>query len=414
MASSARTASKRCWRPLGAGTTLTAAAEEQLAQWVLDMRKDGVPVTQAMLRVMALEAAIDLGIEDHEFLAGWHWIHGFKRRHGLSLRSRTRIGQDSPDDGVAALEAFSARVRALVLEHDIDLVYNADQTGVNYEYLPTKTLNTAGDKTVWVKCGGKTKERVTAMLLADSNGTKLPLFLVLRTAKSKVEAVVKENLTQRHGFGMTVWQSVEPMQGQNNSQIYGNPTALWNSTISLAFLKFHFGQRADRATKKVLLLWDDFSAHFTDDVVAYAKEINVLLERIPPRYTWICQPADVAWNRPLKCRMRQNWLDLIRRQLRTAKERGRNFKLQPPSRATVVGWIADAWDDLPSTTIVNGFRKCCLVDGEPVEEVVSGGVVDDTVLSELMAASSIEETIDPDGDICNGDDSVGDGTDAFE
>ncbi|RHY85095.1 hypothetical protein DYB31_014952, partial [Aphanomyces astaci] len=265
---------------------------------------------------------------------------------------------DSPDDGVAALEAFSARVRALVLEHDIDLVYNADQTGVNYEYLPTKTLNTAGDKTVWVKCGGKTKERVTAMLLADSNGTKLPLFLVLRTAKSKVEAVVKENLTQRHGFGKTVWQSVEPMQGQNNSQIYGNPTAWWNSTISLAFLKFHFGQRADRATKKVLLLWDDFSAHFTDDVVAYAKEINVLLERIPPRYTWICQSADVAWNRPLK--------------------------------------------------------KCCLVDGEPVEEVVSGGVVDDTVLSELMAASSIQETIDPDGDICNGDDSVGDGTDAFE
>ncbi|RHZ39136.1 hypothetical protein DYB26_014994, partial [Aphanomyces astaci] len=77
----------------------------------------------------------------------------------------------------------------------IDLVYNADQTGVNYEYLPTKTLNTAGDNTVWVKCGGKTKERATAMLLADSNGTKLPLFLVLRTAKSKVEAVVKENLT---------------------------------------------------------------------------------------------------------------------------------------------------------------------------------------------------------------------------
>ncbi|RHZ26034.1 hypothetical protein DYB31_010898, partial [Aphanomyces astaci] len=178
--------------------------------------------------------------------------------------------------------------------------------------------------------------------------------------------------------------------------------------------KFHFGQRADRATKKVLLLWDDFSAHFTDDVVAYAKEINVLLEQIPPRYTWICQPADVAWNRPLKCRLRQNWLDLIRRQLRTAKERGRTLKLQPPSRATVLGWIADAWDNLPSTTIVNGFRKCCLVDGEPVEEVVSGGVVDDTVLSELMAASSIEETIDPDGDICNGDDSVGDGTDAFE
>ncbi|RHY52647.1 hypothetical protein DYB30_014307, partial [Aphanomyces astaci] len=167
MAASPTTAKLKCWRPMGTGTTLTMEAEEQLAHWVLGMRKDGVPVTQAMIRIMALESAVDLGLEDHE----------------------TRIGQDTPEDGIAVLEAFAARVDAIVKENDIDVIYNADQTAVNYEYLPTKTINKTGEKTIWVKCGGKTKERVIAMLLADSTGTKHPLFLVMKTAASKIKAV---------------------------------------------------------------------------------------------------------------------------------------------------------------------------------------------------------------------------------
>ncbi|ETV72988.1 hypothetical protein H257_12033 [Aphanomyces astaci] len=47
-------------------------------------------------------------------------------------------GQDTQGDGDAALAKFSARVAELVREHSIDVIYNADQTGVNYEYLPTK------------------------------------------------------------------------------------------------------------------------------------------------------------------------------------------------------------------------------------------------------------------------------------
>ncbi|RHY98235.1 hypothetical protein DYB31_015653, partial [Aphanomyces astaci] len=263
-------------------------------------------------------------------------------------------------------------------EHCIDRVYNADQTGVNYEYLPTKTINTSGEKTVWVKCGGKTKDRVTAMLLGDSSGTKYPLFLVMKTGKSKVKAVVQANLTERQGFGKTLWKSIEPLQEQHGCQIFGN-------------------------LRPVLLLWDDFSAHFTDDVVAYAESINVILERIPPRYTWICQPADVAWNRPLKSQLRQKWLDLIRRQLRNAKQRGVPFKLQAPSRATIVGWTADAWVDIPNSRIVNGFRKCRLVDGVLTDVDEIGGVVDEAVLGELMSTCAIEETLDPQHDISNSD-----------
>ncbi|RQM30795.1 hypothetical protein B5M09_010019, partial [Aphanomyces astaci] len=236
--------------------TLPREYEEQLARWVNSMRQDGVPVTPQMIQIMALETAIDAGLDEASFAV---WIQ----------------------KTLQAVVACPHQVRPRHVRGRIGVIYNADQTGVNYEYLPTKALNVRGDHTVWIKCGGKMKDRATPMVMADSTGKKHPLFLVLKTAASTINAVVQENLTQRHGFGKQVWKDVQPLQDRFGC-IYGNPTAWWNSTISMDFLRYHFAGRPDRATKKVLLLWDDFSAHFTDEVVAVATELNVLLKKIPP------------------------------------------------------------------------------------------------------------------------------------
>ncbi|KAG6942665.1 hypothetical protein JG688_00017993 [Phytophthora aleatoria] len=55
----------------------------------------------------------------------------------------------------------------------------------------------------------------------------------------------------------------------------------------------------------VLLLWDDCSGHWRKDVLIFARLINVELMKIPPGYTYVCLPADVAWNRPLKEHIRK-------------------------------------------------------------------------------------------------------------
>ncbi|RLO06514.1 hypothetical protein DYB28_005414 [Aphanomyces astaci] len=166
-----------CARSPGMATTLPKASEEQLAKWVRSMRTDGVPVTPRMIQVMALEMAIDAGIEERAFTASWSWFQGFKRRFMPTLRARTRIGQDTQGDGGKALATFAARVAQVVRDNNIDVVYNADQTAVNYEYLPTKTLNAKGEPTIWVKCSGKTKDRATAMVMADSTGKKFVMWI---------------------------------------------------------------------------------------------------------------------------------------------------------------------------------------------------------------------------------------------
>ena len=71
MASSPTTAKYKCWRKRGTGTTLSPESEELLVRWVCRMRCDGVPVTKNMLRIMALEAAIDECYSEDEFRASW-------------------------------------------------------------------------------------------------------------------------------------------------------------------------------------------------------------------------------------------------------------------------------------------------------------------------------------------------------
>lgn len=246
-ASSSKTKNQRRHRNLGDGTALKREWEECIVKWIQDLRVEGIPVTSKMLELKADEVARANGVNRAMFKASPTWRKLFMNRHRLSIRQRTRQGQKTPEDGARVLEEFSKTVKELMVVEGITRVYNADQTGVCYEYLPKKTVNTKGKvlnclglylflnfvyliflgvRTVWVKCGGVEKERMTAMLLADSDGTKYPMFLVVKSPASKLAHVVTENLTKRQGFGRAVWAQIEPLQNSTGNSIYGEQFAL--------------------------------------------------------------------------------------------------------------------------------------------------------------------------------------------
>ncbi|KAF0711163.1 hypothetical protein As57867_005353, partial [Aphanomyces stellatus] len=375
-ANSPSIAFNRTTRVPGTATTLSTEAEENIANWVCQLRADGVPVSRLLLACKAMEVAKDLGLKPNEFKASQPWITGFFRRWGMTMRAKTRSGQANLAQGEAALETFSARIQEVIRTQAIEKEYNADQTGINFEYLPKTTIDATGAKTVWMKCSGHEKDRMTAMLLADTKGTKYPLFLVLKSPKSKIKEVVQENLTERNGFGKQVWREVQELHERHPSRIFGNPTAWWNGLISIAFLKYHFGYREGKDVKNVLLLWDDFSAHFTDDVIAYTKKVKVVLEKIPPTFTWICQPADVAWMKPLKAHMRHQWVKHLRDEIEKANLSEGKFTLRPPSRFELVEWVNEAWENIPRKTIIKGFTKCKIISTMPTSVEVPESTVE--------------------------------------
>ncbi len=229
-----------------------------------------------MLQMKALEVAREQGLCQEKFKASRDWCASFRGKHGLSVRMRTRQSQDQDGERKVARNYFAAKVKALMLEHGIDKVYNADQTGIFYEFLPRTTVQGTGSKMVWIRCSGKDKERATAMLLVDSYGNKPSLFLVSKQKKLSVKETVLQNLSVRNGFGKTVCKEIDVLMNEHDCVVHGNPSAWWNGDRSLSFLKFHFGCRANMDAK-VLLLWDAFSGHWTEEVTEYAASINVVL-----------------------------------------------------------------------------------------------------------------------------------------
>ncbi|GMF57815.1 unnamed protein product [Phytophthora fragariaefolia] len=144
-----------------------------------------------------------------------------------------------------------------------------------------------------------------------------------------------------------------------------------------------------KCIQNILLLWDDFSGHWTTEVKDYAVSINVILLKVPPRYTYVCQPADISWNKPLKARLRAQWIECLRSQLveygageirrkqqrvqlqheidrvrkeLVQKEAGTEvehlrallteepFILTPPNRVDITEWISTSWGDLSIET----------------------------------------------------------------
>ncbi|KAJ0391863.1 hypothetical protein P43SY_010683 [Pythium insidiosum] len=336
-------------RSTGCATTLSKAAEEKIVAWINNLRKDGVPVSSQMLKLKGFEIVEESGVVG--FTASWSWRRGFMDRNKLSIRMRTRQGQVTNEEGEAIKKAFAERILARMQQENVKKLDNADQTAVVFEYLPKTTIDRRGVKTVWLRCGGKDKERLTAMLLGDMDGNKYPVFTVVKAKHSTVPATQQQNDKFRNGFGKRLWSEIGSIMGETDLQIYGNPTAWWNEDLSLAFLNFHFGERTEN-DEPVMLLWDDMSAHWTAKVTAYAASKRVILEKVPPKFTFCCQPADVAWNKPLKDRLRARWIDHLRVCMR---EKG---KMVAPRRDQVLDWLDGAWKELSQETIANGFAKC--------------------------------------------------------
>ncbi|KAG3024751.1 hypothetical protein PC120_g6910 [Phytophthora cactorum] len=82
--------------------------------------------------------------------------------------------------------------------------------------------------------------------------------------------------------------------------------------------------------------------------------LNVQLLKVPGGQTSVCQPADISWNRPLKQRLRRQWIKRLSTQLSRVDGDGTQ-RVTAPTREEVVRWVVEAWDDLSTTTISNGF-----------------------------------------------------------
>lgn len=107
-----------------------AELEEDLAQYVNEVRSRCVTITVEMLQMKAREMAHEHGISRTVFKASKGWVKRFMNRAGFSLRRRTSVCQRLPADFEEKLMSFQRYVIGLRRQHGYGLgqIGNADHT----------------------------------------------------------------------------------------------------------------------------------------------------------------------------------------------------------------------------------------------------------------------------------------------
>ena len=130
-----------------------------------------------MLRVKAKELSTN-----PEFKASLGWYNDWKRRHSISMRTKTSLAQRLPpnmEDKIVTFHQFVVRARRRC-EYPLSHIINMDETPMRFELPATRTLEFTGNRTVPITTCGADKQSFTVALAVKANGEKLPPKVIFK------------------------------------------------------------------------------------------------------------------------------------------------------------------------------------------------------------------------------------------
>lgn len=285
--------------------------------WFVETRAKKIALSGDIVRQKALNYACLLGIDD--FKASVGWLNRFKSRH--SIIGKVLCGEAASADSDGAAAWMSASLAGILNDYSPSDIYNADETGLFYEMLPTRTLDFKG-----LRChGGKhSKKRITVLLCANMDGSdKRPLLVIGKSAKPRC------------------------FKGNRSLPVkYMANTRAWMTRAIFGEWVQAFDRDMGRQGRKVCLLLDNCSAHIIEDD---AELENVQLKFFPPNCTSIIQPLDQGVIQSVKRAYRER---LIQRLLLNT-QLGRETKVD---LFMALQMIAASWCATRSAIIRNCFR----------------------------------------------------------
>lgn len=166
------------------------ALDEVLYLWFIQKRSEGIPLSGPIIAEKALFFNTKLN-GDANFKASIGWLDNFKNRHGI--RQLNIEGEKMSAANIETVNAFKDTFQKMIDQNGFtrDQVYNADETGLIYKALPTKTLAALSEK--YAPGYKMQKQRVTAMVCANASGNNRIPLLLIGTAK-KPRCFTKMNM----------------------------------------------------------------------------------------------------------------------------------------------------------------------------------------------------------------------------
>lgn len=157
--------------------------EKSLYKWFMRMRDKKFPISGLMLKEKAKELHYNIKENNSDFNASDGWLQNFKKRFGVRL---LQISGEKLSAQPQLVEPFKVALRSKIEELGLsnDQLYNADESGLFWKILPTKTYVSSQEKSA---PGTKTeKQRITFLCCANATGShQLKLLVVGKSKKPR-------------------------------------------------------------------------------------------------------------------------------------------------------------------------------------------------------------------------------------
>ena len=225
-------------------------------------------------------------------------------------------------------------------------VFNVDETGLFWKFLPDKTFTFRGE---CCRGGKKSKERITVMICRNMDGSeKLQPLVIGKYASPRCF---------KHAKKLPV-------------EYFANSSAWMTREIFQQWL-LSFDKKMQEQNRHVLLVMDNCSVHKVQDMHLAAVKILFLPANATPKL----QPCDVGIIRNVKVQYRT---EMVRNLLANVDGGGkaRDYKM---SLFDAVHFLKRSWDKVTPGTIINsfnhaGFRhgpsdECTFTDCEEPEPI---------------------------------------------
>lgn len=110
-----------------------------------------------------------------------------------------------------------------------------------------------------------------------------------------------------------------------------------------------------QSSSPALMVYDSFRGHLEESVKNAFHDTNVDLAVIPGGLTSICQPLDVAINKPFKDNLRKEWHHWMSNGGAGYTTSG---NLRRAKISDVCKWVKRAWENISDDIIIRSFKKC--------------------------------------------------------
>lgn len=307
--------------------------DEALFLWFSQERERGTPLSGPIVQEKAIQLNMLLNGEN-SFTASTGWFDRWKKRHGI--RQLTITGEQLSSDH-AAVQGYLSTFENLIAEgnYSPQQIYNADETGLNFRALPTKSLASKAE----TRAPGykMSKDRVTLMACSNAAGNhKLPLMMIGKAAKPRAfKHVNMKTLPVNY-------------RNQKKGWMDGKLFKEWFHDQFVRSVK-KFSEENGLPPRAILLI-DNAPSHPNTEELS-CGEIKAAF--LPPNVTPLLQPMDQGVLQALKLKYRKQFV--------TSLIEGDTIPLVQKIKQTnikdVVYWAAESWENVTVGAIRKSWKK---------------------------------------------------------